>query len=440
MGKITNKKILYVVSLFILILVPIIKFFSMYLEKFKIINNYDCINPAIILYVSVPFLIYVYIKDIKDKKRKLNIFDYLFYILVFAGIISVLFSINKNISIFGKELRHEGFLSVLSYYLLFINWKVNGTKKDAIKFIKLLTIIGIVNALFSLFQIYVPYNPNEIFDPILRYEIDVSMASGLCGNPNFFGSLIVTVISMVICDFLIKKDTDKLDTLKIILLFVALINSQSSGPFLAFIVIIIFLIIFLFVRHNLIFKRLLILIIILLPTYLCVIFVNKYIMKFQHCEFCIDGIKSSVDTGGTGRIKIWENSFEIAKNNFIVGVGFDNLYLVYPTHDGKFEKEVIYNTVGDKVEKEVISYYTKDVDNAHNVYLHMSVSNGMIMLIPYLTLLIFTFIKGVNSNNKLTFVLLSGFITYSVQAFFNISVIQVAPIYYIIIGIILAIT
>ena len=149
--KIDNKKILVVFTLLILIALPFIRTLSLYLVITGLMEEYDFINPAIILYASVPFLLYVYISDIKIKKRKLDIFDYLFYILIITSIISTIFSIDKSIAIFGKYYRHEGLLSILSYYLLFINWKVNGTKKDIKNIIKLIVIISIVNSIYALF-------------------------------------------------------------------------------------------------------------------------------------------------------------------------------------------------------------------------------------------------------------------------------------------------
>ena len=96
MQKVTNKTLLNLITICILTIVPFLKFFSMNLELFGLMNNYDFINPAVVLYVSIPFLIFIYIKDIIDKKRKLNIYDYLFYILIVIGIISTIFSINKK--------------------------------------------------------------------------------------------------------------------------------------------------------------------------------------------------------------------------------------------------------------------------------------------------------------------------------------------------------
>lgn len=433
MEKVTNKNILKLVSLCILLIVPFLKFFSMNLEVHGIITIYDFINPAIVLYVSIPFLIFVYIKDIIDSKRKLDICDYIFYILILAGILSTVFSINKNLAIFGKDFRHEGFLSILSYYLLFINWKINGTKDDIKSFIKLLTFIAIINSIYALFQIYFPFNF------IVKYANDTKMASGMCGNPNFFGSLIVTVISIITCKYLTVKDKPIKSIMLIILLFISLINCQSTGPFLTFIVVFIFLLLFLCKKRYLMLKRIFVLIITLIITYIAIYFVNMHVFvnKFGHdsnrCELC--ELKETFDSGGSGRIDIWKNSLDIVANHFIIGVGFDNFYLAYP--NPKVEYSVSFTIENGIIKREEPnSYYI--VDNAHNVYLHTLVSTGIIGLIPYLLLCLLTFINGLKSKDKLVLIIFSGFVAYSVQAFANISVIQVAPIYYIIIGLILS--
>ena len=430
MDKIDTKKILNLFTYLVLLVVPFLKFFSMNLEMFGLMNNYDNINPAIILYISVPFLIFIYIKNIKDKKRKLDLCDYLFYVLIFVGIISVIFSIDKSLAIFGKDFRHEGFLSIMCYYLLFINWKVNGKKEDIKKIIKFIIILGIINSIYALFQMYTN------FDFIFKYNDNGKMASGLCGNPNFFGSLMTTILSMVTCMFLVNKKNSLKLVLLIILFFISLINCQSTGPILSYIICLIFFIIFLFIKKYNILKRFLILFIILILTYISIYFININFLSDNKCETCVSSLQTTISNGGNGRIKIWKNSLDMIKDNFIVGIGFDNFYLKYP--NPKMEsgiKLTITDILSSNSQPKVIYNV---VDNAHNIYLHTLVSNGIIGLVPYLLLCLLTFIKGLKSKDELTFILLSGFVVYSIQAFANISVIQVAPIYYIIIGFILS--
>lgn len=433
MERMTNKTLLHITTFCILLIVPFLKFFSMNLEMFNLLSNYDFINPAIVLYVSIPILLFVYIKETINKKRTLDIYDYLLYILVIIGIISTMFSIDKNLAIFGKSFRHEGFLSIFSYYLLFINWKINGTNEDIKKYIKLLTIIAIINALYALFQIYTD------FGFILRYYDNGKMASGLCGNPNFFGSLIVTILSVISCKFLLNNTKNIRLILLLILLFVSLINCQSTGPILAYIITLIFLLVFLAIKKLITLKKSSLLIIILILTYFSIFLINSFVdsISVSHIkkETSSVGIKETIQSGGNGRLTIWKNSLGIVKKYPVIGVGYDNFYLAYP--NPKIEGGISFTITNNNLQKVNIGYLI--YDNAHNIYLHTLVSTGFLGLIPYLVLCLLAFIKGLKLKNKYGIILLSGFVAYSIQGFANISVIQVAPIYYLIIGLILSI-
>lgn len=442
--KITDKKILYIFTLLILIFLPILKQSSFYLVKFDVINNYDSINPAYVLYFSIPFLIYVYIKNIIKSDRDFDIYDYIFFALVLAGFIASLFSIDGNISWFGKEYRHEGFFTVLSYYLLFITWKVEGNKEDIKKIINVLIIMGIINSIYALFQLYTP------FRFVLRYSIDTNMVTGISGNPNFFGSLIVTVLSIVTVRFLTESKLSIKNILLIILFFISLINSQSTGPFITYLIVIIFFIVYLLIKKKTFIKNIIYLILMLIIILFGVLLINKNLFNIEKCEICdlVNFVSNDSDNEDitqdytnpdyrvtNGRIQLWKESLEIVKQNLINGVGYDNFHLAY--YEGENLSSVIFISV-DGVTKAVPKFY-EIFDNAHNVYLHTLISSGLLGLIPYLLLCLLTFIKGLKTKDNLVMLIFGGFVAYSIQAFGNINVLQVAPIYYVIIGLILSI-
>ena len=433
--KITDRKILYIFTLCIIVFLPILKQLSFYFVKFGFITNYDSINPVYIFCFSAPFLIYVYIKNLIDTKRKLDIFDYLFYILVVVGIFASLFAIDKEISFLGKDYRHEGFISLLCYYLLFINWKVGGTKEDIKQLLNVIIIMTIISGVYGILQIYSP------FTWILRFA-NRTMAAGISGNPNFFGSLMVTTLSIVITKYLIEDKKSITSLLLIILLFVSLINSKSLGPILTLILTLIFIIIFLFIKKKIKLKKLIILILTLIITYIGVIGINKVRLNIDTNEIgnTVAAIKNESLTTeekmyivGSGRFKIWKNSLNIVKDNFIIGVGYDNFQLAY--YEGVNLTEVEFYTQDGVIKSRL--KYPEITDNAHNIYLHTLVSSGLLGLIPYLILCLLVFIKGLKTKSNLMMILLGGFVAYSIQAFANISVIQVAPIYYIIMGLML---
>lgn len=430
----TDRKILYIFTICMVVFLPILKQLSFYFVSYGLINNHDSINAEYVLYFSMPFLIYLYIKDLIKTKRELDIYDYLFYFLIFTGLLTSIFAMNTEISFLGKEYRHEGFLSLLSYYLLFITWKVKGKKEDIKKVINIFIVLGIINSIYSILQVYTD------FRFILRYTPEPRMGSGICANPNFLGSLIVTLLGIITTKLLIDKKINIKNILLIVLFFISLINTQSTGPFLTYIITIIFLIIYLLIKKKLVLKNIIYLCIVLITTYLSIFLINTYAFKLDKCEMCdfTESIANNNDSSYTisnGRVTIWKESLELVLKNPFTGVGYDNYHLA--EYENINLSAVTFVSMDGHIQ--AIKKYPVIVDNAHNVYLHTLITSGIFGLIPYLLLCLFTFIRGLKSKDNLCIMLLGGFVAYSIQAFANISVIQVAPIYYVIIGLILSI-
>lgn len=427
MKNIDAKKVLTIFTLCILLIIPFLRILSFYLQYYNVINDYDSINIAIILYISIPFLLYTYVYNI-IRTKKLNYYDYIFFLFILIGILVCMFSINKNISIFGKDYRHGGFLTLFTYFLLVVNWIRYGNKLDISRFIKLLIIISVINSIYALFQIYTPFNF------IIRYGLDTNMACGILGNPNFFGSYIVTVLSIVTYEYLIEN---KKNISLIILFFISLVNCQSTGPLLTYVLIYILMLILCFNKIKV--KKYLKLLFILIVTCVMTLSLNYLLVDvFKvniknnstfRCEIC--DIKKNSKSIDNGRIDIWKNSLKIVKKYPVLGVGYDNLYLAYPN---KPKESVVFSITNSAVSKNDLRGNVI-VDNTHNMYLNALVSSGILGVIPFIILLAITFFKGLNQRNK---VLLFAFIAFSIQGFANINMITTTPIYFIIIGFILS--
>ncbi len=141
-------------------------------------------------------------------------------------------------------------------------------------------------------------------------------------------------------------------------------------------------------------------------------------------------IVSNQSTGheGSSRFFIWKKSLPLVKEYFWIGSGPDTFAFVFP--DDAEKKEVF----GDMI-----------VDKAHNEYLQMAITLGVPALLTYLFLLFiilrnaFQALKRVCEQEKIIlFGLISAILGYLVQAFFNISVIPVAPLFWSILGITMA--
>ena len=78
------------------------------------------------------------------------------------------------------------------------------------------------------------------------------------------------------------------------------------------------------------------------------------------------------------------------------------------------------------------------VDKAHNEYLQIAVTIGIPALLTYLTLIGIILFKSVRLSKSASFLipLNIALISYLIQAFFNISVVSVAPLYWALLGVI----
>lgn len=100
------------------------------------------------------------------------------------------------------------------------------------------------------------------------------------------------------------------------------------------------------------------------------------------------------------------------------------------------------DTLGERLSKDYKNYvnehvklYGATIDKAHNEYLEYAVSCGIFTLIFYL-ILIFCILKGILKNIKddKFKIILSVILSYLIQATLNISVIAVAPLFWILLG------
>lgn len=454
--KINSKQLLYIITLIILITIPLTKLLGFYLQKYNVISNYNILNTQYILYLTIPFQVYLYLKNTKVSNNKSHITDLIIMILIIASLTSSITAINPKYAFFGNQFRYEGFFVILGYYLLILNWKKYGEEIDIKKIIKTILLITVIHCIYGLLQEYTN------FSFILRFTSNKEMISGIAFNPNFLGSLLVTSLGLTSSIFLTNDKHKKTMIFLTILFTLSLINTNSTGPLLTLFIILILLPIYLLILKKLSIKKYLILITTIILTIIGTITINTKLFNIKTCELCdtyqkifkttetkikeetpskesIIASETTVqnqDINGqyditNGRLEIWRKAFEIIKQYPLTGIGYDNFYLAY--HEGKYYKiDFIKDENGNQ---KAIKRYYHIVDNPHNVYLHVLTATGILGFIPYMILLLITFMICIKKKN---IVLTSAFVAYSIQAFVNINVIQIVPIYFIIIGLILS--
>ena len=134
---------------------------------------------------------------------------------------------------------------------------------------------------------------------------------------------------------------------------------------------------------------------------------------------------------GSARGYIWSRSIPMLKDNLILGNGPDTFSLRFPQNDyiGLYYAYGTPNTV---------------VDKPHNLYLQIALNQGVIALLAFLAIMIIYIVDSIklyalkNEYNKTQILGSStclGVIGYLFAGIFNDSVVSVAPVFWIILGV-----
>ncbi|WP_396127938.1 O-antigen ligase family protein [Clostridium sp.] len=138
---------------------------------------------------------------------------------------------------------------------------------------------------------------------------------------------------------------------------------------------------------------------------------------------------------GSSRGYIWSRSIPLIKNNLIIGSGPDTFIFQFPQNDyiGKYYAYDTPNML---------------VDKPHDLYLQIALDYGLIALISFLCIMfiyifdsirLYAFKNNYNHSQILGIANALGIIGYLFAGFFNDSIISVAPVFWIVLGVGIAI-
>lgn len=400
-------------------------------------NMAENIFNGIYLVFFIPYL-YIFIYNIKNKYHKNSIDFILLTLYLIIVLISMIFSNNPFNSFLGSTSRHDGYLTLIMYYLIYVDSKNITDKNDVMKIIKIFIIYAIISTLYSFIQVYLPVN-------MFSAKYFGHMGYGFQANPNFFGTytLLFTSLSLFISLFISDSKFYKVST---IIIFTGLVMAESSGPFFTFLLLFIGVIIYVLIKRKDLIKKVIIWLLLFIGLYVIInyslIYVNQKIYNLNIDEhYTISGdIRSIIDIKKnntqnvvqTEHSELYDSFNNISSSRFMVsddvidyikrdnhiwlGSGIDNLniYHLGSITDGKFNFWII--------------------DKAHNIYLNMIAETGIFGFVIYISWMIVIVVKGIKSKNKYVYLLLFGLIGYNIQGIFNINVIYVMPYYYILTG------
>lgn len=334
-------------------------------------------------------------------------------------IISLFFSRDIFFAIVGYPKRWEGIITLIMYMILFI--AARNVKEPDNMFFKGVFFTSCIVAAFGIFQYYG-------MDPFPRDQWRgewVGMAFSTIGNPNFLGTYIVLMIPLSMHLFIVKKKNYA--SVGFGILLYCLLCTMTRGAWLGAIVSIISYFAFLWIYREKYTGTLRRAVVISILSFFIILGFNlqsgnEFLRRFLSIKDIVPDEKLS-EKGGSGRLFIWERVVELIAMKPMFGHGIENLAIPF----SEFYKEDIVRFWGNS---EVM------FDKAHNEYLQIAVSSGIPSLIAYITFIIMVLKKGYKRlKNELHILpLMAAVLGYLVQAFFNISVVSVAYVYWIFLG------
>lgn len=366
---------------------------------------------AFILNLIVSISIFIYHRFIK-KDYKFKWCDLLLVFITIFAIISLIFAERFDKALYGEAIRFEGIFAIL-YYLTLFYLSSFVKKKDKIKIIYVILFTGFFQAMFAILQ-----KAQSPLVSTIKHKREI-WAIGFTNNPNFLGSYMLMCLSISYGLFIDEKDRLKKILIYIVSIVIlgGLLASNTMSCIVSLFGVFILLLIYSIKIKR--FKELLIIFI----SFISLLF---FFQKGRLTNLVNDIVKTKNETieiskgnvnekYGTNRIVIWKETLKIIPDHLWHGVGIDNFAYAF---NGK-----------------ALTYKKYIFDKAHNEYLQTLVTQGIFSFISYLTLYSLVVIEGFKNNfRKGKIYLILPVVGYLIQAFFNISVIEVAPIFYILLG------
>ena len=352
-------------------------------------------------------------KNLEEKGILLMFISYFIFSLIGPAIM---------VAILGNKNRYEGLLIYGIYFLLFIAAKKY--MKVNKKLIEVSCILAVLMAILTILQLHK-------IDPIYSYISGTKSSFsefGTIGNRNFLSTYLLLFQAITLVGYIFFEN--KRYFIYSCIIFGGILSGQTRGVWIGFLVMSIFGLFFI-IKNK---KQLIKMSIIILSFTIILFGLNfssngKLLKRIGTLTTDIKVVSQStnlekenpLDKVGSGRGKIWRMTTESILKNPIIGTGPDTLHHRLMRD---LEDEFLYMILTQK----------QYADKAHNEFLEYLATGGISTLVGYLTIvgsILYNLFKKKDYISKAFILIIMG---YLVQSFFNISVIQVAPIYWIILG------
>ena len=381
------------------------------------------------------FLLINVIRNGKFKLRKEHIIAIIFISTIF---IVCILSPYRLIAFIGNKERNEGFITLFIYVTLFI--VSSNYLKVTQKFIDLILIVGNIHALYGILQFF-------HIDPVQKWAlggIGMDDSIGFLGNRMYFSAYIILFLVLSTAMFIFKGK--KKYFISTIILVLCLLCTLTRSGWLSYGITLIIGLLFIVKRKDCLKRALILTICVLFSiTTLNIISNGRIIVRVNHTIGEVIVLKEN--TRDTSTIKNEEEKSSNKASNNTISASLNSRKGILELHWKAFLDKPFLGTGPDTFNNRLVDEYLEEyidnfektgegADKAHNEYLEYASSCGIFTLLSYLALLItimFGLFKRRKEGDKYKIILL--IITgYIIQAFFNMSLVGVAPLFWILLG------
>ena len=389
----------------------------------SIFADYFYLPKISFIYMMIVIISAIHLMSPEKKRIELDSATKLLLIYLGLVILATIFSIDPLKSIMGANRREEGLITIISYGFLFLFAKTYYQFRPW--HLKGIIVTSFLVAIYAFIQ-YFGYDfiPRDMFRRGHNWD---TWVFSTIGNPNFLGSYLLLHISIFIYLFLEKK--------KMIFFWMAtllqatIVITLTRGVWLGFMVLLIIYLIYSIKNKKSIIEYVLMIALFGIITFsLNYSSDGEYTERFASIKYETEEVSIKNDNyqrSGSSRIYVWLKTSEMILERPLLGHGLETMDPMFMIR----YKDDMRETIGGVVR----------FDRAHNEYLHIAFSSGIPALIFYLSFLGACLISGIKKGkeNKYYYAIAFAIISYLVAALFNISVVSVAYIFWIYLGILM---
>lgn len=439
-------KILCYTAMAFYILLPIVEIITEVLKSTKI-KTFRFMYPSyfqpyvvgLFGIIGTALVIATFVLRIVRKNFKLYVADVFYFTLLIFMLLSMIFSVNPGVFADGSPFYCEHPLHFLCYYFLFFAGSMIEDSELRKKLLASYFIVALMQGIVAFLQ---TYKIEIAYCLYFNNRVSKTSAYGLLQNTNFYGTLSCLLTAACAGLFIFSSVIFKKKFFRTyfkwfifattLLVFYTMLASNARLAWLGFAAMILTYIISLIAmrKSNMdkeTLKKITIDFAIMLAGFIVIVavttlFTNYIVGRIK--ETAKDTVARVGEDGfGHGRGRIWRAALHSVPRHWVTGIGLDNLTQAF--------REMPGWTKGDYVQAK-----------GHNEYIHMLATQGVFAITNYVLLLLYAVVTTVKRiftekddvKRCLCWLFLTMFAAYVSQAMLSSSIMNVAPYFWIILG------